>query len=126
MTTSVDDSGFSDEQIAEVAHNLVVSMQRVLGEAAMPFWHELAPDAWQREDTVRQVARLRRDPAATPKAEHEAWMQARTDEGWTYGQERDTERKRNPLLVPWEQLSFVQRARAEAGFALIRTLLGQR
>ena len=35
---------------------------------------------------------------------HDVWAEARIAEGWTYGEERDNEHKKNPCLVPYEQL----------------------
>jgi hypothetical protein len=36
--------------------------------------------------------------------EHERWMAERREAGWTFGTTRDDERKRNPLLRPWDEL----------------------
>lgn len=36
---------------------------------------------------------------------HENWAAARLREGWTYGPERDDEKKRTPCLVPYADLS---------------------
>lgn len=36
---------------------------------------------------------------------HEVWSQGRIDDGWVYGEERDTEKKTTPCLVPYEELS---------------------
>lgn len=35
---------------------------------------------------------------------HEVWAQARMQEGWTYGAERDDQTKQHPCLVPYEEL----------------------
>lgn len=35
---------------------------------------------------------------------HEVWAAGRMAEGWTYGETTDTERKKTPLLVPYEDL----------------------
>ena len=37
--------------------------------------------------------------------EHQRWMDDRTAAGWTYGATRDNASKRNPMLVPWAELS---------------------
>ncbi len=37
--------------------------------------------------------------------EHERWCEERRRQGWTYGQEKDIEKKASPYLVPWEKLS---------------------
>jgi class 3 adenylate cyclase len=35
---------------------------------------------------------------------HDVWAQQRTLEGWTYGPERNDEKKQHPSLIPYEQL----------------------
>ena len=35
---------------------------------------------------------------------HEVWAKGRIDEGWTYGETKDSERKTTPLLVPYDEL----------------------
>lgn len=36
---------------------------------------------------------------------HEHWAQERIQQGWTYGKERNDEKKEHPCLVPYDQLS---------------------
>jgi len=36
---------------------------------------------------------------------HETWAQKRLEQGWTYGEQRDEEKKTHPCLVPYDQLS---------------------
>lgn len=35
---------------------------------------------------------------------HEVWAAGRIKEGWTYGEERNTEKKATPCLVPYSEL----------------------
>ena len=35
---------------------------------------------------------------------HEVWAKGRIEEGWTYGEERNNEKKTTPCLVPYEEL----------------------
>lgn len=35
---------------------------------------------------------------------HEVWAQTRIEQGWSYGPERDDEKKHHPCLVPYEEL----------------------
>ncbi len=39
------------------------------------------------------------------KNTHEVWATGRIQAGWTYGEERNDERKQHPCLVPYEELS---------------------
>lgn len=43
------------------------------------------------------------------KNTHEVWARQRLSEGWRYGPRRDDTRKEHPCLVPYEQLSDVEK-----------------
>ena len=36
---------------------------------------------------------------------HEVWAKSRMDQGWTWGEQRDDERKTHPDLVPYDELT---------------------
>ena len=36
---------------------------------------------------------------------HEVWAQQRIQQGWTYGEKRDGDKKTTPCLVPYSELS---------------------
>jgi hypothetical protein len=40
---------------------------------------------------------------------HENWSAGRIAEGWTYGETRDDEKKTTPCLVPYAELSEVEK-----------------
>lgn len=64
--------------------------------------------------------------------EHDRWVEERRRDGWTFGTERDPERKISPYLVPWEELlgeikeygreavRAIPEVLAEAGFEVYR------
>ena len=39
------------------------------------------------------------------KNTHEVWSSGRIEDGWSYGEKRDDEKKHHPCLVPYEELS---------------------
>lgn len=47
---------------------------------------------------------------AISKNVHEVWAQNRMKEGWTYGPERNDEKRETPCLVPYEELSEEEKA----------------
>ena len=47
---------------------------------------------------------------AISKNVHEVWAQNRMNEGWTYGPERDDQKRQTPCLVPYEELSDEEKA----------------
>ena len=36
---------------------------------------------------------------------HEVWSKNRMEQGWTYGEQRNDEKRETPCLVPYEELS---------------------
>lgn len=44
------------------------------------------------------------DVKTLAEREHERWMKERRAQGWTYGPERDNDRKVHPAMVPWDDL----------------------
>lgn len=47
---------------------------------------------------------------ALAKNVHDVWSEARIRDGWTYGKERNDEKKHHPCLVPYEELTEEERA----------------
>ncbi len=41
---------------------------------------------------------------------HEVWAKSRMEQGWTYGEERNDTLKQHPCLIPYEELSDVEKA----------------
>ena len=41
---------------------------------------------------------------------HEVWAQSRIEQGWVYGEERNDALKQHPCLIPYEELSEVEKA----------------
>lgn len=40
---------------------------------------------------------------------HEVWTDGRLSEGWTYGEERNDEKKQTPCLVPYDELPEIEK-----------------
>ncbi|MCH5247752.1 MAG: Ryanodine receptor Ryr [Muribaculaceae bacterium] len=40
---------------------------------------------------------------------HEVWAKQRISEGWTYGEKRDDNLRKHPGLVPYEELSEIEK-----------------
>lgn len=117
--------GGSFETIAHLIHERWRAEQPE-GEPA-PMWHELdesrkeSSRAQARDITLKlrsigcDIAPLRdwdaQEFTFTPEeieklaiAEHERWTKERLADGWSWGEEKDVEKKKNPNLRPWEDL----------------------
>ena len=54
---------------------------------------------------------------------HDVWAKERMDQGWTYGEARNDEKKEHPCLIPYEDLPESEKAydpkdRSEAGTSI--------
>jgi class 3 adenylate cyclase/tetratricopeptide (TPR) repeat protein len=128
---------FAIEELAEAAHELYLVEARARGETpqtnnSIRPWAELPEDLKdanraQVADIPNKLRQLGYDlapghglPASAIEKtdaqieeaairEHDRWMKDRIRHGWTYAPVRDNLRKLNPLLVPWDQLSEVEK-----------------
>lgn len=71
-----------------------------LGLDLVPLRRWGAPEVELTDEQVDQLA----------SRDHQRWFDDRTAAGWTHGDVRDDEAKRNPLLVPWDELGPDDRA----------------
>lgn len=77
---------------------------------------ESEPDFDLPEDSLERLAR----------GEHDRWVQALIADGWRAGDgPKDPERKRHPLLVPWEELDEAERDKDRDPFRALPVLLGK-
>ncbi len=128
---------FAIEELAKTAHDLYLVEARARGETretnvAIRPWEELPEDLKdanraQVADIPNKLRRLGYElapshglPASAIKKsdaqvealairEHDRWMNDRLRHGWTFALERDNLRKHHPLLVPWDELSEVEK-----------------
>ncbi len=72
----------------------IVADLDALGLDLVPLRRWGAPEVTLADDQVDALA----------ARDHQRWFDDRTAAGWTYGDVRDDEAKRNPLLVAWDEL----------------------
>lgn len=97
----------SVESIAKVAHSANKAYCEILGDPSQKSWEETEP--WQRESMIKGIMLKLEKPELTPQGQHEAWMEHKISEGWTYGPVKDAEKKEHHCLVPYEELPVEQR-----------------
>jgi hypothetical protein len=92
---------YSDEAVAQVAHEAVRGMQNILDDLCpSPPWACLEADA---RDSAVEGVRVAR-AGASPRSLHEAWVRRKTLEGWIHGPSKDPVLRTHPNIVPWDEL----------------------
>jgi hypothetical protein len=97
------------EGIARVCYEVNRAYCQAIDDWDFPPWTE-APQ-WAK-DTCMDGVRFHLDnPKATVSQSHENWLKKKEEEGWTYGEVKDTELKKHPCIVPFDELPEKQRAK---------------
>lgn len=109
------------EAIAKVCHQANKAVCVAFGDMSQPEWAD-APE-WQRTSAIKGVQFVIDNPNAPPSASHESWLAEKAATGWSYGPEKDPERKRHPCFVPYDQLPPDQRAKDHVFCAIVRAMI---
>ena len=88
------------ELIAQVAHEADRRLCAITGEEQAQGWHEF-PDRNRVIDRVKFVIANKGDG---DDASHEAWMGQQLLAGWRWGETFDPRTKRDPWLIPFDEL----------------------
>lgn len=51
------------------------------------------------------------NPEAGASDSHDSWLKEKLENGWSYGPDKDVEKKEHPCCVPYEQLPDEQKAK---------------
>lgn len=107
---------------ARAAHEVNRALCEAQGDRTQLPWDE-AP-GWAVASAAAGAEAIALDPAITPEESHESWAAMKRADGWTYGPEKDTERKLHPCLVPYEELPVSQRVKDALFGITVRAMLG--
>jgi hypothetical protein len=108
------------DRIAQVAHAAIRAHGIAHGRKPGPEWDDA--EEWMRESSRDAVRVALEDP--TPGTQHTRWMEERKGQGWTYGPERDDEKKHNPNMVEYDELSLFEKQKDWIIIALAQALGG--
>ena len=60
------------------------------------------------------------NPATTAEENHNIWMEAKKNQGYTYGEVIDIEKKTHPSMIPFENLSDVEKRKDEMDVLMVK------
>lgn len=126
MVRSPDKGGLliSIEQAARIAHETNRAYCATINDHSLSPW-ESAPE-WQRASAIAGVAfhleKLSRGEIPKPWQSHEAWLERKRREGWSYGPVKDEANKKHPCFLPYTLLPREQRTKDHLFGAIVREL----
>lgn len=95
------------EAAAAAAHMANLWYCAGLGDESQPEWRD-APE-WQKESARKGAALIYDEGPVGPEAQHQCWLDHKKADGWTWGPEKDSVKKRHPCMVPYADLPVSQR-----------------
>lgn len=114
MTTTHE---ITTSDIARICHEANTALQVALGEVPSPHWDDIDDD--MRSSAIRGVT-LALDDGATPEGLHESWVETKAEQGWAYGETKDSDAKTHPCMVPYADLPQDQRMKDHLFAAIVR------
>jgi hypothetical protein len=109
------------EDIAKVCHEANRAFCQTLGDYSQPPWDE-APE-WQRKSAIAGVKTIIENYFITPEDQHKCWFAHKVADGWTYGPEKDVDKKTHPCMKPYDELPAEQRIKDEIFGSIARILI---
>lgn len=90
------------------------------------FSHRTWDDApgWQRQSVYSGVVHYLENPGLSAEQSHQAWLDYKVADGWSFGNTKDVVAKTHPNIVPFAQLHVHERAKDAIFTAICKTMLG--
>lgn len=109
------------EKIARVMHETVRAWQAANGQQPAPPWGR-APQ-WMKDASITSILWRIENPDAPTSAQHDQWADEKRADGWKQGKVKSAVKKTHPLLVPYAQLSEVERRKDALVNAVVDSLI---
>jgi len=108
--------------IAKTAYEVNRAYCASIGDASLAPWAHSEP--WQRESVYIGVREHFDNPGMTPEQSHERWLEKKVADGWRYGPVKNGQLLTHPCIVPYYQLSPMQKAKDAIFTAICHAMFG--
>ena len=93
---------FAFIDVAKICHEANKAYCATIGDDTQPSWED-APE-WQKESAINGVRFHCLNENTTPADSHNSWLKEKTEQGWSWGEIKDAEKKEHPCFTAYENL----------------------
>ena len=93
---------FAFIDVAKICHEANKAYCATIGDNTQPSWED-APE-WQKESAINGVRFHCLNENTTPADSHNSWLKEKTEQGWSWGEIKDAEKKEHPCFTAYENL----------------------
>jgi hypothetical protein len=110
----------TNENIAMVCHEANRAWCEMNGDNSQLPWD--SAQQWQRDSALKGVMFRIANPNSPIYAQHDAWVQDKVKDGWTFGAVKDAEKKTHPCIAPYSALPIFQQKKDALFSAIVDAL----
>jgi hypothetical protein len=104
--------------IALFIHQCWVSHQIAIGQP-----YNVIPTDAQLKSILDGYYGFERNPAISPRENHESWLKHRKENGWVLGPVKDESLKQHPDLIPYDELPACERSKNDVFLSACRAVM---
>lgn len=108
-------------EIAAIAHEQNRIYCESQGDNSQVYWDEA--EEWQTKSAINGVDAIADGKVTGPGDSHRNWMAEKEEDGWIWGEVKDTELKTHPDMMPFEELSAAEQFKDHLFFTTVFRLL---
>lgn len=108
------------EYIAKICHEANRVWCQAGGDYTQKHWEDA--EQWQRDSAINGVKFRINNSNAGVDSQHNAWMEDKMRNGWTFGEIKNDEKKTHPCIVPFEKLPKFQQKKDSLFCAIVDSL----
>lgn len=94
------------DDAAKLCHEANRTFCEMIGDNTQVSYEEAAQ--WQRDSAISGVRFQLDNPDLPASASHENWMKEKLEQGWVFGEQKNSHLKTHPCLVDYSQLPVNQ------------------
>lgn len=112
---------FTIEEVAKLVHEINKLYCAHMGDYSLSNWKD--SPSWQKESIISGIKNIIQNPNQTPEESHNKWLKYKEEEGWKYGNVKDSILKTHPCFLPYNDLPEQQKLKDIIFISMVKIFL---